>query len=770
MVLSLITALSLLPPSATTRLERLVSLAHLDAAVHYFNPTVATQASSWDSLFAAYAVRIADAPSAVEYGRLVAALMSALHDDPPVSTPGQRALQYNGFPSPAFQSSGGYGITWRSAGSGEVYRVDMGENVHVGVRLSEPERLRVDIQLSGSSADTTARVPPQQVPNSAEWRAPYPSAGYRILGAARLWSTIRLFYPYKSLMGENWDDQFRAALPAVENARDATEYAKAIAAFAAHIHDTHVTVGSAALREFIGAVPIGASARFVENRLVVTRLADSSAERAGLRVGDVVLSVDGESVEARMVRLSPYFAVSTPAALHYRLESVLLNGPTAAPAQLVVRGATGGNRTLSVPRSPSFLQKLGNDRHGSIIRVLPGNVGYIDFDRLPPTMVDSAFRVLAGTKAIVLDDRGYPQGTAWAIAPRLNIHGDGVTGAKFKRLIVSSPDTARTTVFEFDQPIPRTTTPKFSGTSVLLVDERTISQAEHSGLFFEAANGTKFIGSQTMGANGDVTNVFLPGYLSVSFTGHDVRHADGRQLQRVGLVPDVPVTPTIAGIRAGRDEVLEAAVKYVGGTGEIPPDTVREVPVIVLPPEPMPALWGGGSALNTYRVGLDRSVKHGGSASGHVTSRSTSAQGFGTLSQIVRADDYRGKRVRFSAYIKTRDASGIGAGLWMRVDGDGGMLGFDNMQNRAMRGTTDWTRVAVVLDVPENAEGIAFGFLLASSGEGWVDDALFEVVGSDVPVTNMAPPTSNPSQLAEQRAMYVRAPLTPSNLDFERVP
>jgi hypothetical protein len=100
---------------------------------------------------------------------------------------------------------------------------------------------------------------------------------------------------------------------------------------------------------------------------------------------------------------------------------------------------------------------LANDRSGNIIRILPGNVGYIDCDRLPPTMVDSAFRVLAGTKAIVLDDRGYPQGTAWSIAPRLNVHADGVTGAKFKRLIVYSPDTARTTLLEFDQPI-RTST------------------------------------------------------------------------------------------------------------------------------------------------------------------------------------------------------------------------------------------------------------------------------------------------------------------------
>ncbi|MEP6496276.1 MAG: PDZ domain-containing protein [bacterium] len=760
MLISLIAALSLLTPSAATRLDRLVALARLDAAVHYFNPAVVTRPSSWDSLFAAGAIRIADASSSAEYARLVTALLADLHDDARVSASPQHALRYNGFPTPTFQSSGGYGITWRSAGSGEAYRVDMGEKVYVDVRLSEP------------STDTSGAVPVPQLPTAAEWRTLYPSAGYRILGAARLWSTIRLFYPYKSLIGENWDEQFRMALPAIEGARDGVEYAKAVAAFAAHIHDTHVTVGSAALRQFIGGIPIGASARLIENQLVVTRIADSSAERAGLRVGDVVLSVDGEPVEARMTRFTPYFAASTPAAMRYRLESVLLNGTTPTPAQLVVRGATAGDRTLAVPRSPGFMQLLANDRRGSIIRILPGNVGYIDFDRLPLTMVDSAFRVLADTKAIVLDDRGYPQGTAWAIAPRLNIHATGVTGAKFKRLVVSSPDTTRTTLFEFDQPIPLSTVPKYTGKTVLLIDERTISQAEHSGLFFEAANGTTFIGSQTMGANGDITNVYLPGSISVTFTGHNVRHANDRQLQRVGLVPQVPVTPTIAGVRAGRDEVLEAAVKYVGGTGVIPPDTLtsKEAPVIALPRAAMPASWGGGSESNAFLVGVDRSVQHGGRASGHIAASSPSSVGSGVLGQSVRADNFRGKRVRFSAYVKTRDVGTNGARLWMRVDGDGGFLAFDNMPNRAIRGTTEWTLVSIVLDVPDSAEGIAFGFLLASSGEAWIDDGAFEVVGPDVAVTSSMPATSNPAQVAQQRAMYAPARLAPSNLDFEQTP
>jgi C-terminal processing protease CtpA/Prc len=99
----------------------------------------------------------------------------------------------------------------------------------------------------------------------------------------------------------------------------------------------------------------------------------------------------------------------------------------------------------------------------------------------------------------------------------------------------------------------------------MLIDERTISQAEHTGLFFEAAAGTVFVGTPTAGANGDVTNLVVPGGNTIRFTGQAIHHADGRQLQRVGLQPHVPARPTVAGLRAGRDEVLEAALTYLRG-------------------------------------------------------------------------------------------------------------------------------------------------------------------------------------------------------------
>ena len=75
------------------------------------------------------------------------------------------------------------------------------------------------------------------------------------------------------------------------------------------------------------------------------------------------------------------------------------------------------------------------------------------------------------------------------------------------------------------------------------------------------------------------------------------------------------------------------------------------------------------------------------------------------------------------------------AGLWMRVDRGKDTVAFDNMHNRAIKGTGGWQRYEVVLDVPKDATGISFGILLAGGGEVWLNSTKFDVVGENVPAT-----------------------------------
>jgi C-terminal processing protease CtpA/Prc len=284
-----------------------------------------------------------------------------------------------------------------------------------------------------------------------------------------------------------------------------------------------------------------------------------------VRVGDVVTHVDGEPVESRMERMGRYTAASTPQHRAASLASQLVLGPEGSTCRLTLLGADEEPREVEMLRTRANLSSFReSSTRGEAFRVLGGDIGYAHLGRLTTAQVDTMFEAFWSTRAMVFDLRNYPQGTAWSIAPRLNVCG-AVHAASFRRNLVGGDfGDEGSDSLTFLQPLPTTDKPKYTGKVVVLIDEPAISQAEHTGLFFEAASAPTFIGSPTAGANGDVTRLVVPGGIALVWSGHDVRHADGRQLQRVGLIPDIDVRPTIAGIRAGRDEVLERALTHLG--------------------------------------------------------------------------------------------------------------------------------------------------------------------------------------------------------------
>ena len=99
----------------------------------------------------------------------------------------------------------------------------------------------------------------------------------------------------------------------------------------------------------------------------------------------------------------------------------------------------------------------------------------------------------------------------------------------------------------------------------ILVDEVTQSQAEYTTMAFRSRPGTVVVGSQTAGADGNVSAIPIPGAQRTMISGIGVYYPDGTPTQGIGIVPDLEVRPSIAGIRAARDELLEAAVLRVLG-------------------------------------------------------------------------------------------------------------------------------------------------------------------------------------------------------------
>jgi hypothetical protein len=143
-----------------------------------------------------------------------------------------------------------------------------------------------------------------------------------------------------------------------------------------------------------------------------------------------------------------------------------------------------------------------------------------------------------------------------------------------------------------------------------------------------------------------------------------------------------------------------------------------------------------GTKPAEYEVGVDADQTYQKHASAFLKSRQASVAGFGTLMQQFAAEQYLGKRVRISGAVKSDEVKGW-AGLWMRVDKGKEVVAFDNMQDRPIKGTTDWQRYEVVLEVPADATGISFGILLDGAGEVWLSSTKFEIVGLDVPTTSL---------------------------------
>lgn len=146
--------------------------------------------------------------------------------------------------------------------------------------------------------------------------------------------------------------------------------------------------------------------------------------------------------------------------------------------------------------------------------------------------------------------------------------------------------------------------------------------------------------------------------------------------------------------------------------------------------------YKAGSRPEAYAIGVDDRITYNGKRSGYIQSIVEQIDGFGTLMQTFSAVVYRGKRLRYTAAVKSEAVSGW-AGLWMRVDGVAGEKSYvlDNMHDRPVKGTTDWQTYEVVLDVPPSATTIAFGILVSGSGQVWLSDIRMEAVDDAVLVT-----------------------------------
>lgn len=392
---------------------------------------------------------------------------------------------------------------------------------------------------------------------------PFPSRARRIFAGLRIWTVLSTFHPVPELMTD-WDAVAREMVPRLADAADRDAYIRLVRQMSARINDTHMlvtTTGPGARARGMAAVWV----RLIEQQPTVVRLLDpADAARHGIVLGDVLETINGQPAEAALAAKRLEVSGSNEEARSQYATRTLFAGDDGTSITARFRRADGSTHEETLQcTAANRTAMLTEESSGAHWKLLPGNIAYVDLRALLLSEVERMFEAIKGTRAIVFDQRGYvTDDLMFTIAPRLNTRHAPYAAQFLTPLVTGTSSTERLFFRQGIPPRPADAAP-YTGKIVVLIDDRAASAAEHVCLHLDAIAGATFVGSPTAGANGSVSNLWLPGGLYLRFTAQEVRHADGRPLQGPGIEPNIVVRPTLKAFRAGKDELLDQAVAWI---------------------------------------------------------------------------------------------------------------------------------------------------------------------------------------------------------------
>lgn len=384
-------------------------------------------------------------------------------------------------------------------------------------------------------------------------------SGYRILAVLRYWNMIEYWFPYRNLIDEPWADVLPEALSEVAAADSPAAYELAMLKLIARTDDTHANLRQAhEHRPPTGDGGWPVQFRMVEGRPTVWERNDPGTV---LKIGDQVLAIDGVPVGDLFAGWEPFYCASNRITLERNMARSLSRGPVGPATATVRRG--GETLTLDVPRVSDWQgDPLLHDRPGETFQLLSEQIAYVKLSSVKISEVASYIERAEGTCGLVIDIRNYPsEFMVYSLAPCLL---DEPT--EFARF--TAGDRYNPGVFTWIPPLTlQPAASKYEGRVAVLVDETSVSSSEYTAMALRCGPRAVVVGSTTAGADGNVSRINLPGGLRTMISGIGVFYPDKTPTQRVGIVPDIEVRPTAEGIREGRDEVMEAAVRHLLGKG-----------------------------------------------------------------------------------------------------------------------------------------------------------------------------------------------------------
>ena len=403
---------------------------------------------------------------------------------------------------------------------------------------------------------------PEFLNENAYSHMPYPDDGFRLLSLYRYWNMIQYYFPYRHLTDKDWNEVLREYIPKFLHAKDELEYELAALELIGDVQDTHANLwgGADKIREWKGEYFAPFHLRFIEDQLVVTDYYNPELKiEAGLKIGDVITSINGQSIEELIEEKSKYYPASNVPTRLRDISADILRSMHDETSITYFRDKKEYHRTISLyPRELLDIYHWYRRNEDLCYKLLEDNIGYITLQSIKDEDIPIIKETFEHTKGIIIDIRNYPStfvpfslGSYFMSSP-----------TSFVKFTAGDINTPGEFTFTEELEIP-TGDIIYKGKLIVLLNELSQSQAEYTAMAFRAANSTTIVGSTTAGADGNVSTIFLPGGLRTMISGIGVHYPDGTETQRVGIIPDVLVEPTIQGIKDGKDELLDEAIKII---------------------------------------------------------------------------------------------------------------------------------------------------------------------------------------------------------------
>jgi C-terminal processing protease CtpA/Prc len=543
-------------PLTETGLQNLTALARLYGYVRYFHPSDEAAEADWSVLALTGVERVegAESPEALRdallavFAPVAPSLQIALGEAAPP-------------PAPSFPE-GAELIAWKRQGLDlQPSYVFKSERAETPDELPDPARLELP-------RDLTAFVP-LRLPRSAEGRtlpaatAPPPTSakpeGFapsgddrtsRLASVMVAWNALQHFYPYWDVVDADWPAELPIALGDAATDPDAASFTRTLERMVAASDDGHATVASP--ESASGSLPLLMA--WVDGAVVVTAVRGE----VGVSVGDVVTAIDGRRIEEALAETEARTAAATPGYLRVKALRALSMGSIGDTRRLTLSRADGVREEAVVTLEP--IDPHLAEARPDVVAELETGVVYVDLARLDTERLRADLARLVEARALVLDMRGYPIDPPAVRRLLSHLAEVPVRSAQLSVPTYRLPDQVGVT-FERQQWTLAPRRPILEAERVvLLTDARAISAAEDLSAVIEGHHMAEIVGAPTAGTNGNIDRIRLPTGHQVVWTGLQVRKRGGLQHHGVGVLPTIPAEPTLAGIRAGRDEVLEAGL------------------------------------------------------------------------------------------------------------------------------------------------------------------------------------------------------------------